>query len=144
MCGHKRVNRGVILMLIETQRLYLRELTEEDYPSLCRILQDEETMYAYEGAYTAEEVQGWLERQLARYEKLLDSKSRLLKMEEPRPSAELIAAYDDQRTTVTLHRHTRQVNMERACKVILDSTRHTVCIVTHNSELLIPRIVNHL
>ena len=29
---------------------------------------------------------------LARYEKLLDSKSRLLKMEEPRPSAELIAA----------------------------------------------------
>ncbi len=33
---------------------------------------------------------------LARYEKLLDSKSRLLKQEEPRPSVELLAAYDDQ------------------------------------------------
>ena len=33
---------------------------------------------------------------LSRYEKLLDSKSRLLKTEEPRPSAELIAAYDEQ------------------------------------------------
>ncbi len=33
---------------------------------------------------------------LDRYEKLLESKSRLLKMEEPRPSAQLIAVYDDQ------------------------------------------------
>lgn len=70
MCGHKRVNRGVILMLIETQRLYLRELTQEDYPSLCRILQDEETMYAYEGAFTDDEVQTWLDRQFMRYEAL--------------------------------------------------------------------------
>ena len=70
MCGHKRVNRGVILMLIETQRLYLRELTQEDYPSLCRILQDEETMYAYEGAFTDDEVQTWLGRQFMRYETL--------------------------------------------------------------------------
>ena len=57
-------------MLIETQRLYLRELTQEDYSSLCRILQDEETMYAYEGAFTDEEVQAWLERQFMRYETL--------------------------------------------------------------------------
>ena len=70
MCRHKRVNRGVILMLIETQRLYLRELTQEDYPSLCRILQDEETMYAYEGAFTDDEVQTWLDRQFMRYETL--------------------------------------------------------------------------
>jgi DNA replication and repair protein RecF len=40
---------------------------------------------------------------LARYEKLLDSKSRLLKMEEPRPSAELIAAYDDQLAHIGAH-----------------------------------------
>ena len=57
-------------MLIETQRLYLRELTQEDYPSLCRILQDEETMYAYEGAFTDDEVQTWLDRQFMRYETL--------------------------------------------------------------------------
>ena len=40
---------------------------------------------------------------LARYEKLLDSKSRLLKIEEPRPSAELIAAYDDQLASIGAH-----------------------------------------
>ena len=40
---------------------------------------------------------------LARYEKLLDSKSRLLKMEEPRPSAELIAAYDEQLAHIGAH-----------------------------------------
>ena len=33
---------------------------------------------------------------LARYEKLLESKSRLLKQEEPRPSVHLIEAFDDQ------------------------------------------------
>lgn len=40
---------------------------------------------------------------LARYEKLLDSKSRLLKMEESRPSAELIAAYDQQLAQIGAH-----------------------------------------
>lgn len=54
-------------MIFETERLYLREMTQEDYPSLCRILQDEETMYAYEGAFSDEEVQEWLDRQISRY-----------------------------------------------------------------------------
>ena len=40
---------------------------------------------------------------LSRYEKLLDSKSRLLKIEEPRPSAELIAAYDEQLARIGAH-----------------------------------------
>ena len=40
---------------------------------------------------------------LARYEKLLESKSRLLKMEEPRPSTELIASYDDQLAYIGAH-----------------------------------------
>lgn len=56
-------------MIIETERLYLRRMNQEDFPALCRILQDEETMYAYEGAFTDEEVQEWLDRQIARYEK---------------------------------------------------------------------------
>ncbi len=55
------------MMLLETDRLQLRELTQSDYPALCRILQDEEVMYAYEGAFSGEEVQDWLDRQLARY-----------------------------------------------------------------------------
>lgn len=56
-------------MILETERLSLRELTQDDYPALCRILQDERVMYAYEGAFSDAEVQEWLDRQLARYEK---------------------------------------------------------------------------
>ena len=56
-------------MILETERLSLRELTQDDYPALCRILQDERVMYAYEGAFSDAEVQEWLDRQLARYKK---------------------------------------------------------------------------
>ena len=55
-------------MILETERLYLREMTQDDFPSLCNILQDEETMNAYEGAFTDSEVQEWLDRQRARYQ----------------------------------------------------------------------------
>lgn len=55
--------------ILETERLYLREMTQDDFPSLCNILQDEETMYAYEGAFTDSEAQEWLDRQRARYQK---------------------------------------------------------------------------
>lgn len=48
----------------------MREMTQEDFPALCRIMQDEEVMYAYEGAFNDEEVQGWLDRQQMRYQKL--------------------------------------------------------------------------
>ncbi len=54
-------------MILETERLYLREMQQSDYSSLCKILQDEEVMYAYEGAFTDEEVQNWLDKQLKRY-----------------------------------------------------------------------------
>lgn len=53
--------------VIETARLYLRRMTAEDYPALCRVLQDDRAMYAYEGAFPDDEVQKWLARQLARY-----------------------------------------------------------------------------
>lgn len=54
-------------MILETERLYLRQMRQSDYLSLCKILQDEEVMYAYEGAFTDEEVQQWLDKQLKRY-----------------------------------------------------------------------------
>ena len=57
------------MKILETERLYLREMNQSDYESLCRILQDNETMYAYEGAFTDTEVQEWLDRQIARYKK---------------------------------------------------------------------------
>lgn len=56
-------------MILETERLYLREMDQADYQSLCKILQDNETMYAYEGAFNDTEVQEWLERQISRYQK---------------------------------------------------------------------------
>lgn len=54
-------------IILETQRLILREMTGEDYPALAAILRDEQTMYAYEGAFTESETQAWIDKNLARY-----------------------------------------------------------------------------
>lgn len=54
-------------MILETKRLLLREMTQDDLPALQGILQDEETMYAYNGAFDEAETQAWLDRQLSRY-----------------------------------------------------------------------------
>lgn len=55
-------------MILETERLYLRKMEQSDYSALCKILQDKEVMYAYEHAFSDEEVQEWLDRQRKRYE----------------------------------------------------------------------------
>lgn len=53
----------------ETERLLIREMTQADLDALCKIMCDEETMRAaYERVFTVEEVQGWLNRHLKRYE----------------------------------------------------------------------------
>jgi len=54
-------------MVLETERLILREMTQEDYPALAQILQDREAMFAYEHAFSDEETQAWLNRMLERY-----------------------------------------------------------------------------
>lgn len=54
-------------MILETERLYLREMNQEDFPSLCKILQDKDVMYAYEHAFDDAEAQGWLDKQFMRY-----------------------------------------------------------------------------
>lgn len=56
-------------MIIKTQRLYMRRLEQSDYDALSEILQDEQAMVAYEGAFSDAEVQEWLDRQIARYQK---------------------------------------------------------------------------
>lgn len=56
-------------MILETERLYLREMTQKDFDSLCKILQDKDVMYAYEHAFDNAEAQTWLDRQIERYEK---------------------------------------------------------------------------
>lgn len=55
-------------MIIKTKRLILRKMTKADYLSLCKILQDEDVMYAYEGAFSDDETKTWLNKQLDRYE----------------------------------------------------------------------------
>jgi len=56
------------LPVIATKRTIMRRICREDYPALCEILQDDQTMWAYEGAFSDEEVQCWIDRQLSRYE----------------------------------------------------------------------------
>lgn len=56
-------------MIAETERLYFREINQDDFIALSKILQDEETMYAYNGAFSDEETREWLDKQIARYKK---------------------------------------------------------------------------
>lgn len=54
--------------ILETKRLVLREMTKNDFTDLCKILQDEDVMYAYEHAFSDEEATAWLNKNLTRYE----------------------------------------------------------------------------
>jgi RimJ/RimL family protein N-acetyltransferase len=49
-------------MILETDRLYLREMRQSDYSALCKILKDKDVMYAYEGAFSDAETQEWLDK----------------------------------------------------------------------------------
>ena len=51
----------------ETARLQLREMEPSDIESLSSILQDSNTMYAYNGAFSGEETMIWIQKQLQRY-----------------------------------------------------------------------------
>ena len=54
--------------LPETERLFLRALTEADLPFLASILQDPSVMYAWEHTFTDQEVADFLRASLRRYE----------------------------------------------------------------------------
>jgi len=54
-------------VVLETERLRLRELDEEDLGAMGRILKDPEVMYAYEHGFSNKEVRQWLDRNLQRY-----------------------------------------------------------------------------
>ncbi|MEG2117716.1 MAG: GNAT family N-acetyltransferase, partial [Clostridia bacterium] len=56
------------IKVLQTDRLILREMSQNDFPSLCKILQDSEVMYAYEHAFSDEEAKIWLDKQILRYE----------------------------------------------------------------------------
>ena len=56
-------------MILETERLYLREMNQSDFEDLAEILQNSRVMYAYEHDFSDNDVQEWLDRQITRYEK---------------------------------------------------------------------------
>lgn len=58
---------GMDHIIIETPRLLLREMAFSDMQDLSLILQDERVMYAYNVAFSDEETEIWMRRQIQRY-----------------------------------------------------------------------------
>lgn len=54
-------------VILETERLYLREWERSDKKNLAGFLKDEKVMYAYEHGFSDEEVAEWLEWNLRSY-----------------------------------------------------------------------------
>ena len=57
----------MVAMHLATPRLLLRKMTEQDLPAIREILQDEQTMAAYEGAFDEEMTREWVRRMIERY-----------------------------------------------------------------------------
>ena len=57
------------MMVIETERLLLRELTYKDFPVLFEILSDPETMRHYPQPFDENRTKDWIEWNLQNYKK---------------------------------------------------------------------------
>lgn len=53
--------------MIETERLFLREMTAEDYDALYKVLTDTEIMKHYPYAFDEAKVREWIDRNIGRY-----------------------------------------------------------------------------
>jgi len=56
------------MMMIETERLYLRTFCEDDLSSLHSIFSDAETMAYYPALFTVEQTKNWITRNQERYQ----------------------------------------------------------------------------
>ena len=54
-------------MIIETERLFLREMTEDDFHSLYKILADSNIMQHYPYIFDEGRVRNWIVRNIERY-----------------------------------------------------------------------------
>lgn len=54
-------------MILETERLFLREMTEDDFPSLYKILADSNIMQHYPYVFDEERVRRWIAQNIDRY-----------------------------------------------------------------------------
>lgn len=55
------------MIILETSRLYLREIQTTDYQDICSMLQDADVMYAWEHAFSGQEVARWIDENIMRY-----------------------------------------------------------------------------
>lgn len=55
-------------MMIETERLFLREMTQDDFDALYKVLADPEIMQHYPYSFDEEKVRAWIDRNVKRYE----------------------------------------------------------------------------
>ena len=53
--------------VIETERLYLREMTENDFEALKKVLADPEIMQHYPCVFDEAKVKNWIQRNIDRY-----------------------------------------------------------------------------
>ena len=54
-------------MILETERLFLREMTMDDFDSMYAVLADPEIMQHYPYSFDEERVRSWIERNMNRY-----------------------------------------------------------------------------
>ena len=54
-------------MMIETERLLLREMTEDDYEALYKVLADSDIMQHYPYTFDDGRVKGWINNNIERY-----------------------------------------------------------------------------
>jgi ribosomal-protein-alanine N-acetyltransferase len=57
-----------VMIIIETERLLLRQYKEDDIPSLHSIFSDSETMEYYPNPFSFEQTQNWVKRNQERYQ----------------------------------------------------------------------------
>ncbi len=57
-------------MRFETERLFLREMTEDDFDALYRVLADADIMQHYPYTFDEARVRGWITRNIERYQTL--------------------------------------------------------------------------
>ena len=59
--------RREIRMIIETERLFLREMNQDDYDALYDVLTDSDIMQHYPYTFDAQRVRDWINRNIERY-----------------------------------------------------------------------------
>lgn len=55
-------------MIIETERLYLREVKEEDFDAVYKVLGDPEVMRHYPYTFDEEGIRNWIQKNIRRYQ----------------------------------------------------------------------------